>query len=226
MKHGPHSLVWVALADFFAALALVALALYGHQRQENIRVSRDVKDLARSIHRRLQQAGVDNKFDESSASIILLETVVFSSGQFLIDAQHRGRVRTIGSVLKAEAKSWPGRFVIVIRGHTDAWPPKAAARLYKDNFDLSWLRAREVEREFLAEGIRPPGFQVAVQGVGQEEPAVDNCRGESATPRPRCSSEDQIRLPEELGRNRRIELKFGHFSGNTDTAGEGGKPPR
>jgi len=64
-----------------------------------------------------------------------------------------------------------------------------------------------------ANGVSAPAFQIAAQGVGQEEPIVDNCTGESPTPRAYCQ-EDQIRAPAELARNRRIELRFGFFSGN------------
>jgi outer membrane protein OmpA-like peptidoglycan-associated protein len=216
----------MAMADFFAAIALVALALYGHQRQENLRVSHGIRDLARAIHLDLTRNGIDNRYDEASASIVLQEdAVLFESGAFEItNPTYLQRVRVIGNVIKSAAGRWHDRFIIVIRGHTDAWEPRrrsqeGAQPRYKDNRELSWLRALEVEKRFVELGIKPPEFQVAAQGVGQEEPAVDNCKGTSKIKRARCDGDDQIRDRDDLSRNRRIELKFGHFSGNVDEGG-------
>src|SRR5262245_12449338 len=106
---------WMALADFFSAIALVALALYGHQRHENIRVNPDVKELAKRIHEQLLKRKIESNFDPENAAIVLPDTVLFGSGQFQIrDPVHSDRVRTIGEVLKIEKESWRDRFVLVI----------------------------------------------------------------------------------------------------------------
>jgi flagellar motor protein MotB len=204
---------WVALADFFAAIALVSLALYGHQRQENIRVTRGVKDLARRIHEEMDRRHIENRYDEASASIVLPEdTVRFASGDYRIGPEYRKRIEHIAEAIKAAARSWHEPFIIVIRGHTDAWPVGQASE-YKDNYELSWRRALEVDRLFGENGIKPPNFQIAAQGVGQEEPLVDNCRGASQSKRAYCASNAELRDVEKLSANRRIELRFGHFSG-------------
>ena len=64
--------------------------------------------------------------------------------------------------------------------------------------------------------LRPDAPMVggAAAGVGQEEPAVDNCRGPSLKRRAHCASDLEILDEFEIAKNRRIELKFGHFSGN------------
>ena len=188
-----------------------------HQRQQNIRVSTGVKHLTEQLYERLRANGVDASRSLSEAAISLPETVLFQPGRF--DIEHPDRLAKIAIALKEVQSGWEGHFVLVIRGHTDAWPPRSAAgRPYSNNLELSWLRANAVERQLAANGVSAPAFQIAAQGVGQEEPVVDNCIGQSATPRAYCQDIDEMRSPLELVRNRRIELRFGFFSGSASDA--------
>jgi outer membrane protein OmpA-like peptidoglycan-associated protein len=213
MKHSLRLTTWIALADFFSAIALVGLALYGHQRQQNIRVSTGIKHLTQQVYERLRANGVDASPSLSEAAISLPETVLFRPGQF--DIEHPDKLAKIAATLKEVRSGWERRFVLVIRGHTDAWPPRAVPGApYSNNLELSWLRANTVEKELATNGVSAPGFQIATQGVGQEEPVVDNCTGQSAVPRAYCEDVNHIRRPADLVRNRRIELRFGFFSGN------------
>lgn len=217
MTHRLRLTTWIAFADFFSAIALVGLALYGHQRQQNIRVSTGVKHLTQQVYDHLRANGVDAAPSFREAAISLPETALFQPGRF--DIERPDKLAKIAAALKEVGSEWQGRFVLVIRGHTDAWPPRSApGRPYSNNLELSWLRANAVERQLAANGVSAPAFQIAAQGVGQEEPVVDNCTGESTTPRAYCQDVDQIRAPEELARNRRIELRFGFFSGNASEA--------
>jgi outer membrane protein OmpA-like peptidoglycan-associated protein len=126
-------------------------------------------------------------------------------------------LENIAAALQDVQQVWNRNFILVVRGHTDSRPPKRFL-LYRDNLELSELRARAVEKSLAASGIRPPQFQIVAQGMGDTEPHVANCRSGALI---HCLSPDDYRSSGDLERNRRIELRFGVFSGNgAETAPE------
>lgn len=206
---------WMAFADFFVMIAVLAIALYGVQRRKNIEIEEPVKDLAHALAVALKSRGIQAEFDEANSAVVLPEAVLFRSSRWEILSAER--VDLISQALKDVAERWKGheRFVLVIRGHADARPHPGMT-----NLRLSHLRAQEMQKAFEARGVLAPVFQIAAQGVGEFAPLKDNC------------PEDQIRLrvvwsecagrvylsDEALKENRRIELRFGFFSGPADTS--------
>jgi flagellar motor protein MotB len=213
-KRGSHRLLtWIAFADFFVALSVVAIALYGFQQQQNFRITEPVKQLAEQLAGELKGLGVDVKYDKGSAALTMPDTFLFESGGYTL--RDPVKLGAIASALRNVAGDWHGGFVLVIRGHTDAYPPSRDAR-FRTNLELSALRARAMQEALGREGIVAPRFQIATQGVGEFEPHVDNCLGRSPVMRVKCEAGAEFRSKEELQPNRRIELRFGFFSGNKD----------
>jgi outer membrane protein OmpA-like peptidoglycan-associated protein len=105
--------------------------------------------------------------------------------------------------------------VLVVQGHTDAWPLRMTSE-FKSNLDLARKRATAFEDELARYGIAAPRFQVVSQAVGEYEPRVDNCASNNADgkPRPTCADIEDLRPANDLAANRRIELRFGVFTGN------------
>jgi flagellar motor protein MotB len=211
-RRGSHRLLtWIAFADFFVALSVVAIALYGFQQQQNFRITEPVKNLAEQLAGELAGLGIDVNYDRGSAALTMPDTFLFESGGYVL--RDRLKLHNIASALRKVTNDWHGGYVLVIRGHTDAYPPRKDAR-FRSNLELSTLRARAMQEALEREGIVAPRFQIATQGVGEFEPQVDNCVGSSPVIRVRCDAAAKLRSTEELQPNRRIELRFGFFSGN------------
>jgi flagellar motor protein MotB len=238
LSHHFRLTVWVAFADLFSVLALLAFGLYIGSRppseaaakpapppkpapkpkpaepppreHELLRIDREVKALAQAMRDALSQRGVDVPELGENVSIVLPELLLFDSGEYTI--RDRSRAALVVDALRAVRARWRPNFVLVIQGHTDARPPRPNPR-YRDNLELSRLRAGVVERYMTEAGIVPPLFQVVSQGLGATQPVVPNCRSNARTIE--CAGASDFRTGEELSANRRIELRFGVFSGNT-----------
>lgn len=218
---GRYSLtVWMAFADFFGALALLIFAVYiasrppaakddGHV-EELIRIDKEVKTLAAEIGEELRKRGIDVPVPDDNVAIVLPELLLFESGRY--EVRDPQKALQVAAALRAVQDRWRRNFVLVIQGHTDARPPRPNHE-YSDNLELSRLRARAVEHYLTRMGVAPPRFQVVSQGVGPAHPVVPNCRSRSDAID--CAGPADFRSAEALAPNRRIELRFGVFSGNT-----------
>lgn len=217
----PFSLTtWIAFADFFAAIAVISIVLFARGRRDkpcpncpecplcqdcpktdNLDVPPEIKALARKIHHALNAEHISAKLDERSYAIILPDTFLFQFDQRVID--DASRAQKIAAVLRSVGSEWHSKFVLMIRGHTDAYGG------WQYNHSLAHDRAQALEQALADSGIRAPTFQVAIQGVGESEPKVNNCRGQSKN-----AYECEALLPQkDLAPNRRIELRFGIFTG-------------
>jgi outer membrane protein OmpA-like peptidoglycan-associated protein len=217
MRHPYRLVVWIALADFFTALSLTAFALYASHRAMSgaIPVDFQVRRLALDLVGRLQYRGIQASQPGSDVSIVLPEVLLFNSGDFHIN--DRSNLAKIADALKDVQSDWHRNFVLVIIGHTDSKPPIIRCSNYhpcpyRDNLALSQLRAQEVRDTLRTYGIHSPEFQVAAEGVGPAQPLVPNCRNGV---RIDCGSDDNYVDVAFRAKNRRIELRFGVFSGNT-----------
>jgi flagellar motor protein MotB len=213
VRRGSHRLItWIAIADFFVALSVVAIAMYGFQQQQNFRITEPVKHLAEQLANELKELGVEVQYDRGSAALTMPDTFLFESGGHAL--RDPLKLSNIASALRKVTDDWHGGFVLVIRGHTDSYPPRKDAR-FRTNLELSSLRARAMQEALEREGIVAPRFQIATQGVGEFEPQVDNCVGSSPVIRVECETVAELRPKEQLQQNRRIEMRFGFFSGNS-----------
>lgn len=205
-------IVWIAFADFFTAVALFAFALYGVQRQKEITIEEVVHLFARELYAALRKQGLQVEYDVERSRLTLAEAMVFDTNESKL--KHPEVVHEIATALKAvqaaNASSWDKTrsFHLVIRGHADARPMSG-----RTNVQLSQERARALEDALVEDGITVPAFQISAQGVGESEPKVDNCSPPTRELRTICSAK-RYGSDEELAPNRRIELRFGFFSGS------------
>ncbi len=206
---------WMVFADFFAALALLAMTLYGVQRQKNIAITSADRSLTqllcRSLRRELPGYAKTITCDIRNSSISLPEVLLFAYGK--AEISHQGKVDAVVRALFSAKEEWKDRkaFLLILRGHADASGNTRA------NLELSRNRARAMESALAQGGVKAPDFHVAAQGVGDTEPVIDNCP-KAGTPRPKSAwshCRGRVLLDEDaLAPNRRTELRFGFFSGS------------
>jgi outer membrane protein OmpA-like peptidoglycan-associated protein len=205
--------VWIAFADFFTALALISFALYASNRSranECLQLQADVRRLAKHLRDELQGAGVPAQTREADLAIVLPSILFFNSGKAQINDS--SNLTKVAIALKRVRSDWRDNFVLVIQGYTDSRPPLNGAP-FRDNLELSRWRAQAVEQNLIDNGISAPFFQIVSQGMGPQNPIVNNCVDGR---RIDCSSLNNYRQSEDLEQNRRIELKFGIFTGNCE----------
>jgi outer membrane protein OmpA-like peptidoglycan-associated protein len=203
------------MADFFAAIAVVSFALYASHRSradQVIRIQNDVRELAERLRDELRKAGIPAQTRDEDLSIVLPSILFFESGR--AEIRDSSNLTKVAEALKRVQDSWRENFVLVIQGYTDSRPPKPGAA-FRDNLELSRWRAQAVEKHLDQNGVRPPRFQLVSQGMGANKPVVKNCVDDNWI---ECGSLQRFRPSEELEENRRIELKFGVFTGNDQGA--------
>ena len=205
---------WVAFADFFTALAIVSFALYASHRSradQVIQLQADVRHLAERLRDELRKQGVPAQSRDEDLAIILPSILFFESGKAQI--RDPSNLEKVAEALKNVQADWRDNFVLVIQGYTDSRPPVTGAP-FRDNLELSRWRAQAVEENLNSHGVRPPAFQMVSQGMGSQNPVARNCLDNRWI---ECGSLDNFRRSEDLEKNRRIELKFGIFTGNSQT---------
>ncbi len=211
--------IWVAVADFFVAIAVVSFALFAAHRRPAaeplpppapiaIPVEEAIQLLTRRLREELVKSGVPAEIRDKDFAIALPSFLFFDSAKWKI--RNDEPLVKVADALKRVQGVWRDDFVLIIQGYTDARPPKAGAA-FRDNLELSRLRARAVEESLDRNGIRPPRFQLVSQGMGPNDPVVKNCvNGQWLE----CGPPQNFLPSEQLEKNRRIELKFGVFTGN------------
>lgn len=210
-------LVWIAIADFFTVFSVATFAVYTTQRirmkqaDNVINVDRQVRNLAEAVAKRLRYYGISAKDPGADMAIELPEVTLFEDSKWEINDQ--SNLEKIAHALQDVQQQWNKNFMLVVRGHADSRPPSDTAP-YRSNLQLSEWRAQTVETSLASRGIRPPQFQIVAEGVGESEPVLANCRGGALI---RCTSNRDYKDADQLKRNRRIELRFGVFSGNLPT---------
>jgi outer membrane protein OmpA-like peptidoglycan-associated protein len=203
---------WVAVADFFTAIAVISFALYASHRSKTeqvIRIQDDVRQLAERLRTELQRNGIPAETRSEDLAIVLPSLLFFESGK--AEIRDTSNITKVAAALKNVKDNWRDNFVLVIQGYTDSRPPLPNAA-FRDNLELSRWRAQAVEEQLDRNGVRPPQFQLVSQGMGANNPVVNNCLTSGPI---ECGSIQNYHIAPDLERNRRIELKFGVFTGNT-----------
>ena len=120
---------------------------------------------------------------------IIQSEVLFDSGSFELSAEGRTKVGKIAAVMKEIAPSIPAdlKWGLQINGYTDIKQMKPGS-VVKDNWELSTRRALTVLRLLEENGIASD--HLAAAGYGENHPIATGS------------------APEDLKKNRRIELKL------------------
>ena len=232
---------WVAFADFFVALSVVSFGLYANKRNEIERAHGQLKaceeqmvaisvedeegntvpvttlllELAKEVSDDLHKAGIRVEVDERRASVVLSEGFIqFAPGQYRITegSPEEAKLKVVAECLARQRRRWLQNFVLAIQGHTDIFPVSPRPE-FSSNVELARLRAQEVEAVLFRYGVRPPDFQVVAQGAGEFQPKdFPDCKTPSGN-RVICADGRYV-TSRDLARNRRIELRFGLFTGN------------
>ena len=131
-----------------------------------------------------------NGVDVSSDRFVISSDILFPVGGFTLSAEGKKQIQIIARIIKNMETKIPANvgWVIRVDGHTDRLPVKKSAKLYKNNLDLSLLRAKEVVNGLISNGVGERRLIPA--GFGEDYPLVE---GKTA---------------KDLQKNRRIELRL------------------
>jgi chemotaxis protein MotB len=128
--------------------------------------------------------------DVSSDRFVISSDILFPVGGFTLSPEGKNQIRIIAGIIKNMETKIPAdvKWVIRVDGHTDRLPVRKDAKLYKNNLDLSLLRAKEVSKELEKNGVGERRLVPA--GFGEDYPIVEG------------------RTAKDLQKNRRIELRL------------------
>ena len=133
--------------------------------------ARAFNDIRAFIAQNGMEAGVEAVLEETSITLRLPEGMIFTPEAERILPAGLKTLNQLRDLFLIQHQQ-----TINIRGYTDNSPPPPGAR-YKDNWELSALRATQVLRHLLAQGIEP-GRLTAV-GFGELEPLFPNTTEEN-----------------------------------------------
>lgn len=106
--------------------------------------------------------------DNKSRVLAVLGGGIFRTGQVVITED----IKQTFDELRLEIQSLPDHR-IVIEGHTDNRPIKnTQGGIYRDNMDLSFMRAKAVANILIEQGIQPE--RISVIGYGDTQPVASN----------------------------------------------------
>jgi len=128
--------------------------------------TRDFNDIRAFIVQNGSAAGIQAVLQKTSIILRLSEEMLFTPGgeQILPTGFHTlNQLKELFLIQNEQT--------INIRGHTDDSPPPPGAR-FKDNWELSSLRAMNILRYLLAQGIEP--WRLTAAGLGEFEPLFPN----------------------------------------------------
>jgi len=111
-------------------------------------------------------AGIQAVLQETSITLRLSEEMLFTPGGEQILPTGFTTLNQLKELFLIQNQQ-----TINIRGHTDDSPPPPGAR-FKDNWELAALRAMNVLRYLLAQGIEP--WRLTATGLGEFEPHFPN----------------------------------------------------
>ena len=128
--------------------------------------------------------------DVSTDRFVISSDILFPVGGFGLSEEGKRQVRIISNIIKNMEAKIPANvnWVIRVDGHTDRLPVRKEATSYKNNLELSLLRAKEVARELEKNGVS--GRRLVPAGFGADHPIVEG------------------RTAKDLQKNRRIELRL------------------
>lgn len=175
------------------------------QQQELQERQREIDDLRERIRRRddmmnnllstVQNALKQYNSDELSVEmrdgkvyVSLSDNMLFASGSAQVERRGKEALGTLAGVLKQQPN-----MEVLVEGHTDSIPIRSAT--FKDNWDLSVLRATSVVRILTKDyGVNPT--QVTAAGRGEYFPRASNASREGRASNRRTEIIIQPRLDE------------------------------
>ena len=88
---------------------------------------------------------------------IVSSDILFPTGSYKLSAEGKNQLRLISNVIKDFESKIPSdvNWIIRVDGHTDKTPVVPGNRAYRDNMQLSLLRATAVANELAADGVSP-----------------------------------------------------------------------
>ncbi len=147
---------------------------------------RRLQRIATEVRRKLQIMGraqeVELKFEEGGLKITLPSQILFGSGSALLEPSAEPLLREVAEILAGVPD-----IQIEVRGHTDNIPVSGGGGVYRDNYDLSYGRAKSVTG-FLTRMGPIPMTQIEMVPLGPTRPVATNT------------------TPDGRAKNRRVEL--------------------
>lgn len=223
MRHRSHINVWIAFTDFFCAIGLLMLGLYGgaqNRMRPVIEIDTKARAVVKGIYSGLAEQGWPQvKYDPKRVAIEIPEAALFDFQSCTLNNPQL--VRALAKVLnQMDREVSLAGFSFVITGHTDDYGPSDDDGGYDGyNMSLSRQRADAVARLLLNSGIDPRKIRISTRGVGPRDPNVDNCSAPNPEGKPRydCLTMGLPLQPkDQLQANRRIELTVGIYSAATE----------
>ena len=101
---------------------------------------------------------------------IVSSDILFPTGSYKLSAEGKNQLRLISNVIKDFESKIPSdvNWIIRVDGHTDKTPVVPGNRVYRDNMQLSLLRATAVANELAADGVSPR--RLVPSGFGDMHP--------------------------------------------------------
>lgn len=168
-----------------------ALGKLTKEQEESRAQVRKLQDMVAGLEERLalevkekQEQAAARRAEKKARVLAVLGDGVFDTGQIVIS---EGLLKTVSEIVP-DILSFP-EHDLVIEGHTDNIPIRAASgKRYKDNMELSFLRAKAVARVLADNGV--PDERITVVSYGETRPIASNG------------------TPEGRAKNRRVEIKL------------------
>ncbi|MDQ6994658.1 MAG: OmpA family protein [Mariprofundaceae bacterium] len=131
----------------------------------------NLKELNRTLKNEVQEKTVMvEQLKNQSIKVTMLNSILFSSGQYKLNKQGRLAIAKLVNVIKKHIQQ--GGIVRII-GHTDNLYVNKRNGVFQDNWDLSSLRAASVVRLLVwGHHIAPNAFRV--EGHADTEPKASN----------------------------------------------------
>ncbi len=154
-----------ALEDEAARLAEEAARLAAEKEQLEQR-SQAYEDLVRELDSEIQEGQITITELSGKLTVSLSNAILFDSGSIALKAEGQDAVTRVAGVLASVTDR-----EIRVEGHTDNVPVRSGGA-YRDNWDLSSLRAATVVAVLVEGGIDP--LNIATLGFGEHRPVADN----------------------------------------------------
>lgn len=116
--------------------------------------------------------GDGNYIQPSGDRFIVSSDILFSSGSYTLSPEGKNQLRLIANVIKDLENIIPTDIDWIIRvdGHTDRQPVMSGTRAFKNNMELSLLRANAVVDELTKAGVSPR--RLVPSGFGDLHPVA------------------------------------------------------
>jgi len=118
----------------------------------------DMKQYQSEFYRSVKRAiGNTSSVEPDGDRFIVSSDILFPTGSYKLSAQGKQQLKLISDVIKDFESKIPSDvdWIIRIDGHTDKMPVVPGNRAYRDNMQLSLLRARAVVNELVKNGVSP-----------------------------------------------------------------------